>query len=169
MSGGKSFMRLGVGTKALMLQGKTSRWRLLLTLSLSSVFSTLTLQAQVIRVKVVDGKNGKPVANLEITLKTELPTWSPSSLFTDRNGEVTVKVGSFTKMVAFTPSMKYRGCLKSTIKGQGPISPLYSVADILSKGISMENSCGKRHVDAAPGELVYFVRPWTFWETFTYN
>ena len=162
-------MRLSVSTKALMLRGKRSRWRLLMTLSLALGFSALTLQAQVIRVKVVDGKNGKPVANLDIMFNTEIPAWSPYSLFTDRNGEVAVKVGSFTKMVVFTPSMKYRGCLKSPIKGQAPTSPLYSVADILSKGISMENSCGKRRIDAVPGELLYFVRPWTFWETLTYN
>ena len=162
-------MRLSVSTKALMLRGKRSRWRLLLTLSLALGFSALALQAQVIRVKVVDGKNGKPVANLDIMFNTEIPAWSPSSLFTDGNGEVAVKVGSFTKMVVFTPSMKYRPCLKPTIKGHAPSTPAYSVADILSKGISMENSCSKRRIDAVPGELLYFVRPWTFWETLTYN
>jgi hypothetical protein len=162
-------MRLSVGTKALRLRGRTSRWWLLLVLALGSGFSTLALQAQVIRIKVVNGKNGKPVANLDIMFNTEIPAWSPYSLFTDRNGEVAVKVGSFTKMVVFTPSMKYRPCLKPTIKGHAPSTPSYSVADILSKGISMENSCGKRRVDAAPGEIVYFVRPWTFWETLTYN
>ena len=162
-------MRLSVSTKALMLRGKRSRWRLLMTLSLALGFSALALQAQVIRVKVVDGKNGKPVANLDIMFNTEIPAWSPYSLFTDRNGEVAVKVGSFTKMVVFTPSMKYRPCLKPTIKGHAPSTPAYSVADILSKGISMENSCSKRRIDAVPGELLYFVRPWTFWETLTYN
>jgi hypothetical protein len=164
-------MRLGVGTKALMLREKMSRWWLLLILSLASGFSTLALQAQVIRIKVVNGKNGKPVANLEIQFSTEIPSppWSPPSLFTDRSGEVAVKVGSFTKMVVFTPSMKYRPCLKPTIKGHAPSTPAYSVADILSKGISMENSCSKRRIDAVPGEIVYFVRPWTFWETLTYN
>ena len=164
-------MRLSVSTKALMLRGKRSRWRLLMTLSLALGFSALALQAQVNRVKVVDGKNGKPVANMEISFRTEItsPPWVHPSLLTDQNGEVVVKVGSFTSMALYTPSLKYAPCLKPTIKGQAPSSPLYSVADILSKGISMENSCGKRRVDAAPGEIVYFVRPWTFWETLTYN
>jgi hypothetical protein len=97
-------MRLSVCTKALMLRGKTSRWWLLLILLLALGFGALGLQAQVIRIKVVNGKNGKPVANLDIMFNTEIPAWSPYSLFTDRNGEVAVKVGSFTKMVVFTPS-----------------------------------------------------------------
>jgi hypothetical protein len=164
-------MRLSVGTKALMLRGKTSRWWLLLILSLASGFGALGLQAQVIRIKVVDGKSGKPVTNLGISFRTEItsPPWIHPSLLTDQNGEVVVKVGSFTSMALYTPSLKYAACLSPTVKGQAPSSPLYSVADILSKGISMENSCGKRRVDAAPGEIVYFVRPWTFWETLTYN
>ena len=164
-------MRLSVCTKALMLRGRTSRWWLWLVLALASGFSTLALQAQVIRIKVVNGKNGKPVANLEIQFSTEIPSppWSPPSLFTDRDGEIAVKVGSFTSMALYTPSLKYAACLTPTTKGQAPSSPLYSVADILSEGISMENNCGRLRVKAAPGEIVYFVRPWTFWETLTYN
>jgi hypothetical protein len=164
-------MRLSVGTKALMLRGRTSPCWFSLTLLLALGFSALGLQAQVIRVKVVAGKNGKPVANMEISFRTEItsPPWVHPSLLTDQNGEVVVKVGSFTSMALYTPSLKYAPCLKPTIKGQAPSSPLYSVADILSKGISMENSCGKRRVDAVPGELIFFVRPWTFWETLTYN
>lgn len=162
-------MQLSAGTKTLMLRGKTSRWWLLLIVSLASGFSTLALHAQVIQIKVVNGKNGKPVANLEIMFRTELTTFPHPSLLTDRGGEVVVKVGPFTGMALYTPSLKYAPCLKPTIKGQAPSSPLYSVADILSKGISMENSCSKRRIDAVPGELIYFVRPWTFWETLTYN
>ena len=164
-------MRLSVGTKALRLRGKRSRWRLLMTLSLALGFSALGLQAQVIRVKVVAGKNGKPVANMEISFRTEItsPPWVHPSLLTDRDGEIAVKVGSFTSMALYTPSLKYAACLTPTTKGQGPSSPLYSVAEILGKGVSMENNCGKRRIDAVPGELIYFVRPWTFWETLTYN
>jgi hypothetical protein len=164
-------MRLSVGTKALMLRGKTSRWWLLLILSLTSGFGTQALQAQVIRIKVVDGKNGKPVANLEIQFITEIPSppWSPPSLFTDRDGEIAVKVGSFTSMALYTPSLKYAACLTPATKGHVATSPLYPVADILSQGISMENNCGKRRINAGPGELIFFVRPWTFWETLTYN
>ena len=164
-------MRLSVSTKALMLLRKTSRWWLLLTLSLALGFSALALQAQVIRIKVVDGKSGKPVANLEISFRTEItsPPWVHPSLLTDRDGEIAVKVGSFTSMALYTPSLKYAACLTPATKGHVATSPLYPVADILSKGISMENSCGKRRIDAVPGELLYFVRPWTFWETLTYN
>jgi len=164
-------MRLSVGTKALMLRGRTSPCWFSLTLLLALGFGAPGLQAQGIRIKVVDGKNGKPVTNLVISFRTEItsPPWIHPSLLTDQNGEVVVKVGSFTSMALYTPSLKYAACLSPTVKGQAPSSPLYSVADILSKGISMENSCGKRRVDAAPGEIVYFVRPWTFWKTLTYN
>ena len=80
-----------------------------------------------------------------------------------------MKEGPFTKIALFTASLKYRACLTPTNKGQSPSSPLYSVADILSNGISTENNCGKRRIDAVPGELIYFVRPWTLWEILTYN
>jgi hypothetical protein len=164
-------MRLSVCTKALMLRGRTSPCWFSLTLLLALGFSALGLQAQVIRVKVVDGKNGKPVANLQIMFQTEItePPWSSPSLLTDQNGEIAVKVGSFTSMALYTPSLKYAACLTPATKGHVATSPLYSVADILSEGISMENNCGRLRVKAAPGEIVYFVRPWTFWETLTYN
>jgi hypothetical protein len=160
---------MSVDTNVLTLRGKTTWCWLLLTLSIALVLNTMSLQAQVIRIKVVNGKNGKPVADLAISFRTEITTWSPPSLLTDRDGEVVVKVGSFINMALFTPSLKYAACLTPTTKGQAPSSPLYPVSGILSEGISMENNCGKLRVKAAPGELVYFVRPWTFWETLTYN
>jgi hypothetical protein len=167
----KSLVWLTVDTNALMLRSKTILCWFLLTLSIPLVLNTMSLQAQVIRIKVVNGKNGKPVANLEVQFTTEIPSppWSPPSLFTDRDGEIAVKVGSFTRMALYTPSLKYAACLTPATKGHVATSPLYPVSDILSEGISMENNCGRLRVEATPGEIVYFVRPWTFWETLTYN
>jgi hypothetical protein len=157
-----------VDTNALTLRDKTTFCWLLL-MSIAFGLNTMSLQAQVIRIKVVNGKNGKPVADLAISFRTEITTWSPPSLSTDRDGEVVVKVGSFTNMALFTTSLKYKPCITPTTKGQAPSSPLYPVSGLLSEGISMENNCSKLRVKAVPGELIWFVRPWTFWETLTYN
>lgn len=42
--------------------------------------------------------------------------------------------------------------------------PTYSIKEILQSGISSANSCGKVRAKAKPGELVFFVRPRSFWE-----
>ena len=41
---------------------------------------------------------------------------------------------------------------------------LYSVAEILNKGIATDNTCGTVRVTAKPGELILFERPFTLLE-----
>jgi hypothetical protein len=44
------------------------------------------------------------------------------------------------------------------------IPPSYSIRKILESGVSATNTCGKFRAQAKPGELIFFVRPPTFWE-----
>jgi hypothetical protein len=150
--------------------GKPKLASILLMLSIALVLNSASLPAQVIRIRVVNGKNGKPVADLPISFRTEITTWSPPPFLpTDHNGELVVKAGSFTNIAPFTPSPRYKACWTLAAKGQSSSSPLYPVLNVLSEGTSMENNCGKVRVKATPGELIYFVRPSAFWETLTYN
>jgi hypothetical protein len=43
---------------------------------------------------------------------------------------------------------------------------LYPVSTIVASGLVSTNNCSKRAATAKPGELVIFVRPITWWETF---
>jgi hypothetical protein len=42
--------------------------------------------------------------------------------------------------------------------------PWYSIKKILESGVSTANRCGKFEAEAKPGELIFFVRPLTWWE-----
>jgi hypothetical protein len=44
------------------------------------------------------------------------------------------------------------------------IPPSYPIRRILESGVSATNTCGKFRAQAKPGELIFFVRPPTFWE-----
>jgi len=43
-------------------------------------------------------------------------------------------------------------------------APSYPIKQILESGVVAGNTCGKARGEAKPGELVFFVRPATFWE-----
>jgi|SRR5215469_11782184 len=43
-------------------------------------------------------------------------------------------------------------------------APSYRIEKIVKSGVAAGNRCGKFRVEAKPGELVFFVRPLTWWE-----
>jgi hypothetical protein len=43
---------------------------------------------------------------------------------------------------------------------------LYPVSTIVTSGLVAKNNCSRRTAKAKPGELVIFIRPVTWWETF---
>jgi hypothetical protein len=55
------------------------------------------------------------------------------------------------------------------IPGQAPKdnlnrAPSYRIEKILESGVAASNRCGKFRAEAKPGELIFFVRPRSFWE-----
>jgi hypothetical protein len=53
------------------------------------------------------------------------------------------------------------------VRGQSPPSdriPAYPIAKILESGVTAANTCGKFRAEAQKGELLFFVRPLSFWE-----
>jgi hypothetical protein len=148
-------------------------------------------QAQQIRIRALNAKNGKPIVNeclnvwygkgkgahliaktdkqgvavLHLTqtgLSTEsgCPGW-PTQVSQQADSSVIVVAGD-----------RYVACNKkySKIKpGESQADPFdtmpnYPLATLLTSGISADNACGNFRAQAAPGELVLFMRAPEWWE-----
>jgi hypothetical protein len=108
-----------------------------------------------ITIKVLNGKNGKPVwresPNVYIGDSTE--NVNPR---TDRHGEAKLRIPADAESIKITPNWGHE-CRPSNARS-------YSVAEILAKGVVAENSCGTSRVNPTPGVLVFYERPSTWWE-----
>jgi hypothetical protein len=119
--------------------------------------------AQPLKVQILNGKSGKPVANEHVNLFRNGDFADPSGnrnipgFNTDANGIFTVsqiapETDSFTVAVDW-----HRPCAKDYAK--------FSLHEIFSKGIVSENACKpKLERTAIPGTLILFVRDETFFE-----
>jgi hypothetical protein len=127
----------------------------------------LMTRAQVLRVQILNGKNGKPVTNEHVNL---FRTGDFGDLASDRNvrGFTTDAEGVITTsdispdIHSFLVSVDWhRQCNENEKVNR----MAFSLAEIFSKGVVSENSCKakvRRH--AEPGTLILFVRDETFFE-----
>jgi hypothetical protein len=129
------------------------------TLALLFALPVIT-NAQRLRVQILNGKTGKPVANEHVNLfrpGEPAANWRISEFNTDANGififsQIDAKTDSFTVAVDW-----HRPCAKSY--------STFSLQDIVSKGFVSENTCKpKLRRSAEPGPLIVFVRDETFFE-----
>jgi hypothetical protein len=158
-------------------------------------FAGSILQAQEIRIKVLNGHNAAPITNecLNIWIGPSfrenliVPTNNEGEVVLRyRDGEVAadaVSAKMCNGMAVLGPKPVSKGKDAIAISGdyyvpcqeygksdpdklnQGfGIMPSYSIKKILESGISAGNTCGKARAKAAPGELILFMRPMTFWE-----
>jgi len=111
-------------------------------------------------VRLVNGKNGKPVTDENLNVWINNAT--DSELFRpDPDGVIKLSVSSndvlsFASNIQVTchPYSKEEHSLRK-----------YQVSEILERGITDQNLCGdKVHARAHPGEFVFFERPRTLWE-----
>ena len=129
--------------------------------------STLIGDAQVLRVQILNGKNGKPVANEHVNL---FRTGNFGDLAGDRNvrgfktdadgvittSDISPDIHSFLVSVDW-----HRQCNENEKVNR----IAFSLPEILSKGVLSENSCkAKLRRSAEPGTLILFVRDETFFE-----
>jgi hypothetical protein len=124
------------------------------------LLGTHTGDAETLRIQILNGKTGNPVANEHINLfrpGESGANWHIGEFNTDANGvftfsQVAAKTDSFTIAVDW-----HRPCAKSYAK--------FSLEDIVSKGLVSENTCKPKLVRIAePGTLILFVRDETFFE-----
>ncbi len=156
----------------------------LIFVALSS--SGMLLYAQTIQIKLVNGRNGSPLAGTCVNVwvgnerkdAMAIPTDENGVArlrLTDKNSEVDVHswkgCGSFG---VTNPVVRYDNSLRinaSYVSCQ-PHSPDYSwlaitsfsTQEVIQQGIVTPNSCGKATASPKPGEVIMFVRPLNWWE-----
>jgi|SRR5208283_1520991 len=154
------------------------------------------LRAQEIQIRVLNGRNGKPVTNecLNVWLGPLHGTGLIAPTNKDgivvlhlENDQMTADAQSphaCNGMASLGPKVLPQGTDAITIlpdeymacqeyakvpnpakpKFVAEVPPLYSIKKILESGVAASNTCGKFRAQAKPGELIFFVRPRSFWE-----
>jgi len=136
---------------------------------------SISTWSQEIRIRVLDGRNGHPIRDHQINIwlhenDEHVTVWSdrhsvrqllPS---TDKQGTITLHIHPEENYITLF-SANYPDCRKLTMGNGGLIDPAYSLAEISKSGVIVSNKCGKFTLTPNPGELLYFVRPWHWWES----
>lgn len=133
--------------------------RLLLTLTAFLCIST-TLLAQEIRIRVVDGRNGRAIGDERVNVLFDAER-SARLVPTDRSGVAAVNLGNDHVETIRITSDYYTPCQPHP-KDTPFLS--FAVTEVLQSGVASSNSCGKIEGSPKPGELIFFVRPRSFLE-----
>jgi len=140
-------------------RGTLARFALLCVLLIVPCVSRA--QTAEIHIRIINGKNGRPIKNETLRVWTTRDHIDADLWPTDATGAVLLKVDGNAQIAV--DANQYASC-RTLPQNQQPSEFLYSVAEILGKGISTENICGNIRVAAKPGELILFERPFTLLE-----
>jgi hypothetical protein len=126
-------------------------------------FSSSTSLAQSITIRVINGRNGRPIPNVDVLLQDATTNYTIGHAAADSSGKISFRVN---------PSVSIRPGVSGVslcTKRPDPVEPSFSVATIRESGVVAPNTCGKLIVQPRAGELVLFYRPPTWWEKQTYK
>lgn len=163
----------------------------ILTVIMSLVLfsSGASLFAQTLTIRLVDGRNGRPmvgkashvnvwvgtkpketiviptsengVARLQLTLNT-----SEINIPNSSNGRGSIVVSN--PIVKYDESLRinvpYAWCIPKGSNFSWLMFAHFSTKQLLQQGYVSPNTCGKATASPKPGEVVFFVRPLSFWE-----
>jgi hypothetical protein len=118
-------------------------------------------QTAEIHIRIVNGKNGRPIKAETLRVWTTRNHVDADLWPTDATGSILLKVEG-NAQIALDENLN--ASCRTLPANQQSFQLLYSVAEILNKGISTDNSCGNVRVTAKPGELILFERPFTLME-----
>lgn len=139
--------------------GKTRvrRWvpALLLAIGVPSTFA----QTSVIRVRVVDGRTGKPVRTGNLNVWTSPNQIASSDIPLNREGIAMIQISHEDTIRIFPGFDFFCG-----VRTPGSVGQEFPVDEVLRTGAATANGCGKANTAVKPGEIVVYVRPLTFWE-----
>ncbi len=120
---------------------------------------------QQITIKVVDGRNGKPLKNttVDIWFGTKAsPPPTQVNAASDGSAVVVIPASRETMLIA---AQSVADCRAGREAGKSYIEKnVYRVEDILHTGVVAQNMCGKATGQPTPGVLVFYVRPLHWWE-----
>lgn len=156
-----------------------------------SVLGGTALQAQTLSITIVDGRNGRPMADqcIDVWVGDRAAPKSRPLLETqtDRNGVAELrltkqdaKINNRTQKLAcglqgvVNPVVQYGDtisigsdymlCQARLPGGSWQALEGFSTKGALQSGIATANTCGKAKASPTPGEIVLFVRPPHWWE-----
>lgn len=119
------------------------------------------LEAETVTIRVLNGKNGKPVTDEQVNVLFPVNHRAQLLLHTDKDGDVQFD-GDRGEVFQILPDF-YADCRSWQA---GTPSPLYSVTEVLSEGRLTQNTCSKMNIEPRRGKLVYFVKPLHWWEAY---
>ena len=161
------------------------RFLLLLVLTASGTI----LCAQIVTIKLVDGRNSHPMSNSHVDVWVGTKRIEAMAIPTDKDGiarlrltdnddevDLHMREKHIGDDVVIGPIMKY----DENVRVNVPFVICYphvrdyswlavtniSTKQLLQQGIVWPNTCGKATASPKPGELIIFVRPLSFWEKF---
>ncbi|MEG9434017.1 hypothetical protein [Terriglobus sp. ADX1] len=118
------------------------------------------------RIRLLDGRNGSPVAGGHVKLWYDEPSGNGYILATNGRGIALMPAPIGQPVRILVRSEGAVDC-RHTQRYSPPIG--YNLADIAAKGIAAENTCGDVAVRVTPGELVLFVRAERWYEKLNQN
>lgn len=152
------------------------------------VMSAMSVAAQTLEIKLVDGRNGRPMVGTSayvnvwvgrerkeaIAIPTDDHGVARLQLTLNPNEEnIPLSTGHGT-IVEKHPVVKYDESFRLNVPyvlcgaGEGSHSPVdlrsFSTKEVLDHGYASGNTCGKVTATPQPGQVILFVRPLTFLE-----
>jgi hypothetical protein len=149
--------------------------------------SGTVLCAQTIEIKLVDGRNGRPIAGTCVNVWVGNERKEAMAIPVDNNGVALLRLTG--KGDEINMSNRWKGCGEFGVANPvvkyddsfrinagyvlcQPRTPDYSwlaITDfstkyVLQQGVVTTNTCGKVTASPKPGEVTIFVRPLTWWE-----
>jgi hypothetical protein len=122
--------------------------------------------SHVFRVRLIDGRNGQPIANGHVKLWYDEPTGSGYEFVTGQRGIGLMPAPVGEPLRVLVSSVDYNDC-RRTARYEPPQG--YNMAEIARSGMATENTCGSVTVRPEPGELILFVRPTRWYENLNRN
>jgi hypothetical protein len=114
---------------------------------------------QSIRIRLVNGRNGKPEKGERLNVWIDRAVGS-TSLSTASDGIMTIVVKP-TSILSVATNL-YFDC--RPFNSTRPSDTKYSIAEVLAVGVVTPNACGKIQMNPVPGDFIFFVRPIPWWE-----
>lgn len=150
-------------------------------------FAEMKLDAQEIKIRLIDGRNVQPLANTCVNVWVGNDRKQSTAVSTDAQGVVTLHLATESSKIdtnhqwngcglfgVIDPVFMYHDNIRINVgyvlcqTNAGDHSWLrsnkYSVKELVQTGIVSTTTCGKGTEGRQPGELIIFVRPLSWWE-----
>lgn len=140
--------------------------------------------AEAIKIRLVDGRNGHPLADSYVNTWVGKDRKEAMVISTDKDGFALLCFSDAADTPqgsngcghpgSSSPTVKYDDSLRINVpfvlcQPHGGDYSWLKIMDlptsrVLHEGVTMPNTCGKSSATAKPGEVIIFVRPLSFWE-----